>query len=89
VKAYSVVWHTDVQDALANLVLQHWGTPQLELISRASAQIDQLLVDRPLEVGSSAGANLRFLSVAPLTVLYAVYEDDRTVMLLEYRYLAE
>jgi hypothetical protein len=87
VKNFTVVWHPDVEEALAALVLEHWGTPQLEQLSHASAQIDQFLADRPGDVGSSAGANLRFLTVEPLTVLYAVYENDRTVALLEYRYL--
>jgi hypothetical protein len=86
VKNFTVVWHPDVEEALAALVLEHWGTPRLEQLSRASAQIDQLLGDRPGDVGSAVGVNLRFLTVPPLTVLYAVYEDDRTVALLEYRY---
>lgn len=82
---FSVVWHPDVQDTLASFVVENWGSPRLAQISQASNQIDKLLAERPLEVGSSAGANLRFLTVAPLTVFYAVFAEDRIVMLLEYR----
>jgi len=86
VNRFTIVWHEDVQDGLAKLVLKHWGTPQLEKISQASAQIDRLLRDRPLEVGSSVNTNVRVLAVPPLTVFYAVFDEDRTVSLLEYRY---
>lgn len=88
-KRFTVVWHADVQDELTNLVLKHWGTPQGEAITQASAQIDRLLAARPLEVGSSAGGNLRLLRSPPLTVFYVVFEEDRTVSLLQYRYLAD
>ncbi|WP_425617278.1 hypothetical protein NA78x_000952 [Anatilimnocola sp. NA78] len=84
---YSVVWHPDVEETLAKFALEHWGTSRLKEISQASNQIDRLLGERPLEVGSSSAANLRFLTIPPLTVLYAVFEDDRMVMLLEYRLL--
>jgi hypothetical protein len=87
VKQFTVTWHADVQDSLAKLVVAHWGTPQLEQISRASAQIDRLLSERPLEVGTTAGANLRVLTVPPLTVHYAVFAEDRIVSLLQYRFL--
>jgi len=87
VKKYSVVWHPDVEETLAKFVLEHWGTSQLAEITHASNQIDKLLAERPLEVGSSSAANLRFLTVSPLTVLYAVFEADRMVILLEYRLL--
>jgi hypothetical protein len=87
VKPFTVVWHTDVQDALAEMVYKFWGTSQLEQISLASNQVDKVLAQSPLEVGSSSAANLRYITIPPLTVLYAVFEEDRTVILLEYRLL--
>jgi hypothetical protein len=63
VKKFTVVLHGDVESVLANLALEYWGTPQLEPLSQASAQIDRVLAERPTEVGTSAGANLRYLTV--------------------------
>jgi hypothetical protein len=48
-----------------------------------------LLAERPLEVGSPAAANLRLLRIPPLTVLYAVFEEDKVVSLLQNRFLPE
>lgn len=87
-KNFTVVSHPDVLDQLANFYVQHWASGGSQDIADASDLIDSLLAADPANTGSPVTANLRLLTIRPLTVLFAVFEDDRVVMLLEYRWTA-
>lgn len=85
-KNFTVTSHPDVLDQLANIYVQHWGTALSSEIASSSDLIDDLLAVDPVNIGSVVVANLRMLTIRPLTVLYAVFEEDCVVMLLEYRW---
>jgi plasmid stabilization system protein ParE len=75
---YTVVWHKAALDSLA----EAWMTaPDRAAVTAASAKVDAELADDPDEKGESHGED-RLLIVAPLTVAFCVYPDDRRVEIM-------
>ena len=73
---FTVVWKPEAERALAAL----WNVaPDRQAVTDAADMIDILLRTEPLEVGESRVANVRILTVFPLSVYYDVREDDRLV----------
>ena len=83
-KRFTVTCSPAIENQLADIILKNWGTPLAEQITAAANRVDTELSMRPLEIGTQLAANVRIIVVFPLAVEYAVYEDDRTVMLLGY-----
>jgi hypothetical protein len=83
-KKYSVVWFPGVEDQLANLVVENWGTSLGQQIADASNLIDEQVASRPGDVGSLVSDNIRMITAGPLTVFYSVFTEDRKVVLLQY-----
>jgi hypothetical protein len=71
---YTVVWHDDAQDQLAD----RWiNAPDRQAVTAATNSIDKHLEwDAPLK-GAAVEGDLRELIVPPLRVLVAVSEPDR------------
>lgn len=88
-KNYTVTAHPDVLNQLAALWVKHRGAGVGDAIARSSDLIDELLATHPETAGSVVSANVRLLTIRPLSVLFAVFEEDRVVMLLEYRWTPE
>jgi hypothetical protein len=84
VKRFTVAWHDDVADQLAALVVKHWGKPLGQQISEAANRVDRELSANPQAVGHVLVANVQLVVVGPLAVEYAVFDDDRQVLLLSY-----
>jgi hypothetical protein len=74
VKYFSVVWHTDALDQLADIWIMH---PNRDAVSKAVREIDTLLGDGPLNQGGELSEGIRFFLFPPLRVLYTVSELDR------------
>ncbi|OHB85401.1 MAG: hypothetical protein A2V98_12660 [Planctomycetes bacterium RBG_16_64_12] len=73
---YTVVWRPSAERALAEI----WtSADDRQTVSDAANAIDALLRTTPLDVGESRVANIRILTVLPLSLYYDVHEDDRLV----------
>lgn len=73
---YTVVWRPSAERTLAEI----WTTADdRQTVTDAANAIDSLLRATPIEVGESRVANVRILTVLPLSVYYDVHEDDRLV----------
>jgi mRNA-degrading endonuclease RelE of RelBE toxin-antitoxin system len=81
---YTVVWRTDASEALT----KEWlSAKQRQAVSDAADRIDQRLADSPREGALSATGDLFRLTVPPLSILYAIREDDRIVEVIAVRSL--
>jgi len=73
---YTVVWRPSAERKLAEI----WtGADDRQTVTDAANTIDALLRSRPLDAGESRVANIRILTVLPLSVYYDVHEEDRLV----------
>ena len=78
-KQFSVVWHKDALDQLADIWIVH---PNRDSVSAAVHEIDSLLGDDPLGQGGELRESIRFFLFPPLRVLYTVSGPDRLVEIL-------
>jgi len=73
---YTVVWRPSAERTLTEI----WTNAEdRQTVTDAADAIDAVLRAAPLEVGESRVANIRILTVLPLSVYYDVHEDDRLV----------
>ena len=76
---YTVVWHHDARDELAEL----WDDAEdRKAVTLAASTTDRHLATDAPRRGTHATDNLRQLTVPPLRVLFAVSEPDRMVRIL-------
>ena len=73
---YSVLWKKRAEDNLADIWL---AANDRDSITRAVREIDRFLKIHPHTVGATRFEEKRILIVAPLCVIFRVYEDDRIV----------
>jgi hypothetical protein len=73
---YTVIWLRPVEAKLADMWL---ADDDREAITRATREIDQFLKIQAHTIGESRSDEKRILIVAPLGVIFRVYEDDRVV----------
>lgn len=76
---YTVVWHHQAHDELAQLWIDAENRAAVTL---AASMIDRHLVTDASAKGTAAPDNLRQLAIPPLRVLFAVSEPDRLVRIL-------
>jgi mRNA-degrading endonuclease RelE of RelBE toxin-antitoxin system len=80
---YTVVWLPPVEDQLADF----WtSAPDRQAVTAAANAIDRALRDNPRQ-GVMPLDNLFYLKIEPLVVLCEISDDDRTVTVIEVRYL--
>jgi len=73
---FTVIWRSSAEQKLATI----WNdADDRQTITDAANAIDALLRTEPTEVGESRVANIRILTVAPLSVYYDVHDNDRLV----------
>jgi len=77
---YTVVWHFDAQDQLAEIWL---ASSSRNAVTQAAHRIDTILGTNPDSKSRPIADNLRKLTVAPLQVLFAVSESDRIVKIID------
>ena len=70
---FTVIWRPSAEQKLAEIWID---ADDRQAITSAADAIDVLLRTRPTEVGESRVANIRILTVSPLSVYYDVREDD-------------
>lgn len=76
--SYRVTWQRAAKNDLADIWL---NAPDQNAVTMASAEIDRLLKDDPLHIGSAMRSSIhRQLGVPPLGVLYEVVEDDKRMI---------
>ena len=86
-KPYTVSWEPNAQSRLAEMWLDNLASrPD---VSRSADEIDRLLANCPNDVGAAFSARSRNLVVPPLSVLYSVSEDDRTVRVIYVKFWDE
>ena len=73
---YTVLWLKPAEAKLADIWL---AADDREAITRAAREIDRFLNIHPHTVGETRSEEKRILIVAPLCVIFRVYEDDRIV----------
>ena len=73
---YTVVWRPAAEEKLAALWTE---ADDRRAVTGAANSIDSMLRVDPLDAGESRVANIRILTVPPLSVYYDVHEDDRLV----------
>jgi hypothetical protein len=77
---YTVVWHSDAQDQLAQIWID---ASERKTVTDASIAIDALLAwDAPAK-GTVVEGDLSELLVPPLRALFAVSEPDRLVKIVD------
>jgi hypothetical protein len=74
---YTVVWQESAEERLADIWL---ASEDRAAISVAARDIDRFLRNQPKSAGESRPAEKRMLLVAPLGVIFRVYEQDRIVL---------
>jgi hypothetical protein len=74
---FTVTWSPRAEQTLAGLWVD---APDRRAVKDAADQIDAVLRRRPLDIGESRTANIRILTVLPLTAYYEVREADRRVI---------
>jgi hypothetical protein len=89
VKQYTVIYDTVVEQDLALLVAEHFHTPAARDIAQASNRIDQVLSMNPECWGQAIRDNLRLLWVPPLEIMDVILEDDRQVIVVDVRFVAD
>ena len=73
---FAVIWRSSAERKLAEI----WADANdRQAIADAADAIDAFLRTEATEVGESRVANIRILTVSPLSVYYDVHEDDRLV----------
>ena len=73
---FTVIWRPSAEQKLAEI----WTTADdRQAITDAADAIDLMLRTSPAEVGESRVANVRILTVTPLSVYYDVRQNDRLV----------
>jgi len=76
---YTVVWHEEAKDHLAQLWID---AENRNAITQAADKIDRhLAIDANLK-GLPLEGNLRYLTISPLQILFVVSEPDRLVKVL-------
>lgn len=81
---YTVVWHPDAQDELAELWMHGHDR---NAVAAAADRIDVELSEDAATKGVHVAEGLRALYIAPLRILFAVVEDDRVVEVLRVRHI--
>ncbi len=76
---YTVVWHDDVQNELAQVWID---ATNRDAVTQAARFIDIHLSRDAASKGTSIADNLRVLVVPPLRAFFAVSEPDRLVKVL-------
>ena len=76
---YTVVWHHDARDELAQLWLD---AENRNAVTLAASTIDRHLATDASDKGTAIPDNLRQLTVPPLRVRFAVSEPDRMLRIL-------
>lgn len=73
---FTVVWRPEAESALARL----WNeATDRQAVADAANAIDMMLRTAPRDVGESRVADVRILTVFPLSIYYDVHEDDLLV----------
>jgi plasmid stabilization system protein ParE len=73
---FTVIWRPSAEQKLAEIWTE---ADDRQAVTDAADAIDVFLRTEPTEVGESRVANIRILTVSPLSVYYDVHEDDRLV----------
>jgi plasmid stabilization system protein ParE len=73
---FTVIWRPSAEQKLAEIWTE---ADDRQAVTDAADAIDVFLRTGPIEVGESRVANIRILTVSPLSVYYDVHEDDRLV----------
>jgi len=77
---YTVVWHDDAQNQLAEIWL---NTTDRQSVTLAANATDRRLADDADTKGVAVEGGLRQVVLPPLRLLFAVSEGDRTVRILD------
>ena len=77
---YTVVWHDDAQNRLAEIWM---NASDRQSVTLAANTIDKHLADDAAMKGIAVEGDLRQVFVPPLRLLYAVSEADRMVRILD------
>lgn len=73
---FTVIWRPAAEQKLAEI----WtASDDRQAITDAADAIDAFFRTQPTEVGESRVANIRILTVSPLSVYYDVHANDRLV----------
>ena len=84
---YRVLWRRMLVDLLTQIytnIFQSGG--DTSALTRAAAEIDRLLAIDPASRGESRDGAERVLIVEPLTIFFEVFEDEKTVVLMQLVY---
>jgi mRNA-degrading endonuclease RelE of RelBE toxin-antitoxin system len=73
---YTVVWHADAQEQLADIWLR---AHDRQLVTRSANVIDDFLGHEAASQGTMVHDDLRELVIGPLRVTFSVSEPDRMV----------
>jgi hypothetical protein len=85
-KQFTVIWHRDVQEALAELWL---SAAEPAAVTSAGDLIDHMLASDPLAGAQEVSEGLFRLDVPPLRVYFEVSEADRVVRVARVRLLGQ
>jgi hypothetical protein len=77
--SYTVTWHPDAEDELADLWMR---SADRHAVNVAARRPDQILINDPLSVGESRRGVSRIAFEDPLGIIFDVFEDDRLVTVL-------
>lgn len=81
---YRVVWRRTVRDNIYTAAhLAYEMGRDAQALSHAVADIELRLSDEPAAEGESRSGAERVTIVAPLTVVFEVFEDSKTVLVYE------
>lgn len=84
---FRIVWLFKVlRNLTASYVYARTVGRDTAAITRAMAQLDNVLGQSPMSVGESREEGVRVLIVNPLTVYFEVHDDERTVVVTMVRY---
>lgn len=76
---FTVVWHSDVKNELAELWM---AASDRRALSAAADRLDRELAVDPQRKGRPVGDQLRVLTEPPLEILFDVSEPDRLVKIV-------
>ncbi len=77
---YTVTWHPDAEDELADLWMR---SADRQAVTDAARRLDQLLGNDPQSVGESRRGISRIAFDDPLGIVFDLLEDDRLVTVLQ------
>jgi len=77
---YTVVWHDDAQNQLAEIWM---NVSDRQSVTLAANAIDRQLADDASTKGTAVEGDLRLAIVPPLRLLFAVSQADRLVRILD------